>query len=305
MNLLSYRYFLEVAETLNFSEASKRLHVSQPGLSQQISALEKEIGFKLLKRTTRQVSLTEEGAYLYEHLHASFHRIETIIEDVVQNKQIPQKSMRISSVPSAASIWLPELLEKMQAKLNPVELYIEETTSKQAIHAVKQQQSHLAFIRTPADMSELRDLDIATLEFSQHPLLVVLSKNHSLANESAIHLEELKDEPFIHYHPKNSPSLYYLLERACLEAGFVPNTLCVGPELMTIENLIGHEIGVSLMPADMAGVLHGELVTALPIAGEDYMSSISLIWEETPYTPFITKELIQLAKEEFSSFINQ
>ena len=304
MNLLSFRYFLEVADTLNFSEASKRLHVSQPGLSQQISALEKEIGFKLLKRTTRQVSMTEEGAYLYEHLHPSFHKIETIIQDIVQLKQIPPTTVRISAVPSAASIWLPKLLKKMYTHLKPVELYIEETTSKQAIQAVTQEQSHLAFIRTPFDSSELENMNIETLELSQHPLLVILSKNHPLAKENAIDLTDLKHEPFIHYHPKNSPSLYYLLERACLEAGFVPNTLCVGPELMTIENLIGHEIGVSLMPADMAGVLNGELVTSIPIAGQDYMSSISLIWEDTPHTPFITKDLVALARKEFSASIS-
>ncbi|AXF56991.1 LysR family transcriptional regulator [Salicibibacter kimchii] len=305
MNLLSFRYFMEVADTLNFSEASKRLHVSQPGLSQQISSLEKEIGFKLLKRTTRQVSLTEEGAYLYEQLYPSFHKIEGLIKEVVESKKIPQATARISSVPSAASIWLPKLLKKMQAKLDTVELYIEETTSAQAIEAIKKQQSHLAFIRTPADLNELRNMDIAALELSKHPLLAVLSKNHPLANETAIDLKALKEEPFIHYHPKNSPSLYYLLERACLEASFVPNTLCVGPELRTIENLISHEIGVTLMPADMADVMTEAHVTSIPIAGEDYMSSISLIWEETPYTPFITKDLIAIAKKEFPYFKHQ
>ncbi|QDI92203.1 LysR family transcriptional regulator [Salicibibacter halophilus] len=304
MNLLSFRYFMEVADTLNFSEASKRLHVSQPGLSQQISALEKEIGFKLLRRTTRQVSLTEEGAYLYEHLYPSFHKIEGLIQEVVESKKIPQATARISSVPSAASIWVPKLLKKMQANLDTVELYIEETTSEQAIEAIKKQQSHLAFIRTPADLNELRNKDIAALEFSKHPLLAVLSKNHPMAGEKAIDLKTLNNEAFIHYHPKNSPSLYYLLERACLEAGFVPNTLCVGPELRTIENLISHEVGVTLMPADMAAVMTEEHVTSIPIAGVAYMSSISLIWEETAYTPFITKDLIAIAKEEFSSFIH-
>ncbi|MBB6451292.1 DNA-binding transcriptional LysR family regulator [Geomicrobium halophilum] len=303
MNLLSFRYFLEVANTLNFSEASKRLHVSQPGLSQQISTLEKEMGFKLLKRTTRQVSLTEEGAYLYENLQPSFNKIENIINDIVQFKQIPQTTVRISSVPSAASLWVPKLLKKMRTTLGPVELYIEETTSKAAIQAVKQQQSHIAFIRTPTDPNELRDLDMMALELSQHPLRAILSKNHRLAGSEAIHLEDLKYESFIHYHPNNSPSLYYLLERACLEAGFVPNTLCVGPELMTIENLIGHEIGVTLMPDDMAGVMTGELVTIVPIAEKDYMSSISLIWEESPYTPFITQDVVNMAKKLFSHYI--
>lgn len=87
MNLLGFRYFLEVARTLNFSEASRHLHVSQPGLSQQISSLEKELGFKLLKRTTRRVTLTDEGAFLYENLKPSFNKIENTIEEIATLKK--------------------------------------------------------------------------------------------------------------------------------------------------------------------------------------------------------------------------
>ena len=57
-------YFLTVAKTLNFTEASKTLYISQPALSKQINVLEEELGFSVLKRNKRNVILTPEGELL-------------------------------------------------------------------------------------------------------------------------------------------------------------------------------------------------------------------------------------------------
>ncbi|GAJ98317.1 LOW QUALITY PROTEIN: aromatic hydrocarbon utilization transcriptional regulator CatR [Geomicrobium sp. JCM 19055] len=305
MNLLGFRYFLEVARTLNFSEASRHLHVSQPGLSQQISSLEKELGFKLLKRTTRRVTLTDEGAFLYENLKPSFNKIENTIEEIATLKKVPQAIIHISTVPSAANLWLPSLVKRMGETNADAELYLDETTSKVAIQSIKKQKSHIAFVRMSPDSNELDQENLSTYELSQHPLMAVVSKEHRFANDDILDLKQLKDEPFIHYHPKNSPELYYLLERACLQAGFVPNTICSGPEIMTIETLISHGLGVTLMPEDMVQLLRNDSVKSVRLSDQVLMSSITMIWEDTPYTPQVTREVVGIAKDEFSSIASQ
>ena len=66
MNIRSIRYFLAVVEAKSFSEAAKRLHISQPSLSKAIQELEHQLSLTLLHRTTRSVEVTEEGKVLYE-----------------------------------------------------------------------------------------------------------------------------------------------------------------------------------------------------------------------------------------------
>src|SRR5690625_548770 len=89
LNYNSLRYFIEVAETLSFTKASKNLYVSQPGISQQIHLLETQLGVKLLNRTTRNVTLTEEGKFLYNKTVTSLNAIKGNMEQInIRDKYI-------------------------------------------------------------------------------------------------------------------------------------------------------------------------------------------------------------------------
>lgn len=294
MNLLSFRYFLEVSQHLNFSKASEKLHISQPGLSQQITALENELGLKLLNRTTRKVTLTEEGEYLYKKLSPLFENIEKTVNEVTGKKVIPQTIVKIATVPSAASIYLPKMLTVLHNEFPDVEFYLQETTSVQAIELIKQQKSHIAYIRTPYDIKSLTKQGFSAIEFTKHPLQLILAKTHPAAHKKSIDLSELRHEKFIHYDQHQSPALYYLLERACLMAGFVPNTFCVGPEILTIANLISQGLGVTLMPKDMVELLDSSKIAAVNLKHQHLQSSISLIWRDSDYVPLITQTILRL-----------
>lgn len=294
MNLLGLRYFLKVAKSLNFSLASQELHISQPGLSQQISTLEKEIGLKLFNRTTKKVTLTEEGEYLYKKLSPSFENIEVVVNEISNKKIIPQTIIRISTVPSAASTWLPNLFKALHKELPEVEIYVQETSSVKAIDDVKQQRSHIAFIRTPIDNKQLTDQGIKFIEFTRYPLQAVVSLNHSAANRDSIDLYELRNDSFFHYDRDQAPSLYFLLEKACFTSGFQPKTLCVGSEILTIENLIANDLGVTLMPSDMVSLLKPNRVKSLNLKKMQLSSSISVIWRDTNYVPLTTQHTLNI-----------
>lgn len=294
MNLLSFRYFLEVSQHLSFSKASKKLHISQPGLSQQITSLENELGVKLLNRTTRKVTLTEEGEYLYKKLSPLFENIERTVNEVTGKKVIPQTVVKIASVPSAASIYLPKMLTMLHNELPDVEFYLQETTSVQAIQLIKKQKSHIAYIRTPNDPESLKKQGLNIVELANHPLQLLVAKTHPAARKQSIDLSELKDEKFIHYDQNQSPALYHLLERACLMAGFVPKTFCVGPEILTIANLVSSGLGITIIPKDMFQLLDSSKLAIVDLKHQRLQSSISIIWRNSDYVPLITQTILRL-----------
>ncbi len=294
MNLLAFRYFLGVAKTLNFSKASESLNISQPGLSQQITSLENELGIKLLIRSTRKVTLTEEGEYLVKSLQPSFEHIENVITELKENQQLPSASLRIATVPSAASNLIPTALKQLQAELHDFEFYLQEVTSSKAIELVESQRCHLALIRTPIDAKRLDDRGLDMLEFERHPLQVIVSAEHPIAERSSIDLYEVRNEPFIHYDEKEAPSLFYLLERACLSAGFIPNTIGGGPEILTISTLVSNGLGITLMPRDMYHLIQSYRIKAVDIDGDQSYSSISVIWKKASYVPLVTQRFLNI-----------
>lgn len=283
-NYLSLRYFVELARCLNFSDAAKKLHISQPGLSQQIARLEQEIGHKLLHRTTRAVTLTEAGEYLQRHLSHSFQNIDRVLSKLQQGGDIPQPTLRIATVMSAASTIVPELIKRLRNTRSELEFYIHETTSLNAIELVLSGEYELGFVRIRTDSKQpLRD-GIEWFEFESHPLQLAVSEDHWAADAEQVELYDLKDETFLHYDPQVSPSLYSLLEYACLAAGFIPQSIGAGPEVLTRANLIRSGIGITLLPRDMIRLLEPYAIKGVPLSGVGLNSSLSVIWDPTKLT---------------------
>jgi len=298
MNLLSFRYFLEVSRHLNFTKASEKLRISQPGLSQQITALENELGVKLLNRTTRKVTLTEEGEYLYKKLSPLFENIERTANELTEKKVVPQTTVKIAAVPSAASLYLPQMLTMLHKEFPDVEFYLQETTSTQAIELINRQKSHIAYIRTPKDTATLKRQGFNFIELERYPLQLIVAKSHPAAHQKTVDLKELQHEKFIHYDRQQSPALYDLLEQACLVAGFRPKTFCVGPEILTIASLVANGLGVTLIPQDMATLLDSSKVSAVNLTQQTLHSSISIIWRNSDYVPLITQTILRLVNRE-------
>ncbi|MYL43210.1 LysR family transcriptional regulator [Virgibacillus salexigens] len=296
MSLQTLRYFIEVAEHLSFSKASKALHISQPGLSQQISDLENKLGFRLLNRTTRKVTLTKEGAYIFDKFSTSFSDIEMTLEFMMTQKMIPKEKMRIAAVPSAASIFIPKLLIKMLTDYPDVDVYTHETSSAKAIEFMKEKRYHLAFIRTPIYKEEFLNNDLRLFEFKKYPLRLVVAKDHPLAEKESINLHDARNETFIHYSDDQTNPLQFLLDKACLTAGFYPEKLCTGSALLSIYHLVSNNLGVSLMPSDMTGLLETSQIKILRLNNIELFSSISVIWNKENNTSFLTNQILNILR---------
>src|SRR5699024_2688826 len=101
---------------------------------------------------------------------------------------------------------------------------------------------------------------------------------------------------FLHYNQAESTALYDLLEGACAEAGFKPNTICTGSELLTIANMIAGNLAVTLLPEDMLKLVSSDHIQAIDVEDVQVESSIVAVWEDREYVNLNTKLLIDILK---------
>ena len=270
-----------MATTLSFSKAAQTLHVSQPALSHQVRMLEESLGVPLLSRTTRNVELTDDGRYLLEQLVPSFGNIENVVAGFMRGHR-RTTVFRVATVPSAASLYLPRILQRLRSQVPQAEIEIKEVTSSAAVEIIQSKGAHVGFLRT-ADTTEQETLKarFSTLEFPRYPLKVVVSTHHPMASKDRVDLKEFREDYFLDHDPLTAPAWSSLMDQACARSGLEPKVLCTGTELMTIYRLVSANVAVVLLPADMYGLIRSLRIKAMDLYATTLSSGITAIWEKT------------------------
>ncbi|WP_416973728.1 LysR family transcriptional regulator [Streptomyces sp. 4F14] len=131
MELRHLRYFVAVAEEGSVNRAALRLHVSQPSLSRQIAQLERELGQRLLERTSRGVRLTPAGQMLLPHAHQLL-TLADATRETVAGAATARQPVTLGVPPGTDGTWLVALVDTVRARLPHVALeYVEATSSEQ------------------------------------------------------------------------------------------------------------------------------------------------------------------------------
>lgn len=251
MELRHLRYFLAVAEERNFTRAAKRLHMAQPPLTQQIKALEAELGVLLFDRSSYRVELTEAGRVFAVE-------VGRILADVRHAVLLAQRAargmrgqVRVGFTESAS--FNPLVMRTFQAfrtNCPDVELALEERQSTELSAALCDGRLDAAFVRPP-----LRTGEGLTLQLLQsEEMVVAVPASHPLAQDSQIALSALANETFILYPRAVRPGLADAVIEACERAGFTPRVGQEAPQLSSTINLVAAALGISIVPRSMEGL---------------------------------------------------
>jgi len=243
MELRHLRYFVAVAEILNFTKAAAKLHLAQPSLTRQIHNLEEEIGVRLLNRSKSQVTLTEEGrAFLVDA-----RRVLALATESVQAVQRLSRGetgqLNIAYSSNFNFELLPETLGAFRQAFPHVALNLFDMTPAEQFRALEARKIDLGFVglRPPASARGLHWESIA-----RHRTVVVLPLKHPLARKSRVNLGELKTLFFVGMSEKTHPGFRDWLCETCQPADFTPRILQTAelePALMTF---VAEGLGVTL-----------------------------------------------------------
>ena len=243
MELRHLRYFVAVAENLNFTKAAAKLHLAQPSLTRQIHNLEEEIGVRLLNRSKSQVALTEEGrSFLVDARRILALAAESILA-VQRLSRGETGQLNIAYLSNSDFELLPETLGKFRQAFPHVALNLFDMVPAEQFRALEAGKIDLGFVglRPPVTLEHVQWDSIA-----RHRTVVVLPAKHPLARKSQVNLRELKTMFFVGMSEKTHPGFRQWLHETCQPAGFIPRILQdaeLEPALMTF---VAEGLGVSL-----------------------------------------------------------
>ncbi|MEG0473431.1 MAG: LysR family transcriptional regulator, partial [Solibacillus sp.] len=239
--LRDLRNFIAVVQSGSYTRAANQSFVSQPSLSKSIKRLEEELNIKLLERSTRYVRLTDAGRVVFDQAKKAVLALDEMPVLLNDLKQMHTGSISIGIPPLVSTLFFPEFARKFHESYPHVKLDLTERGAKLIWELVDNGDVNIGFVVLPANES-LFDIQ----PFIEDEFVLFVHKEHPLAKNEVVSLEDLKDEQFIIFSEEYS--LHDLVIQACTKAGFIPSIAYKSSQWDLIVELVASRLGITLLP---------------------------------------------------------
>jgi DNA-binding transcriptional LysR family regulator len=233
---------MAVASAESFSRAADELHVAQSAVSRQVGLLERELGVKLLHRTTHQVALTEAGRHLLERGASVARDADALWEDMRALAAGERGRVRVGYSTSIGYETAPRLIGATREALPDVAVTSVVLPSVELPDAVLQGTVDVALARCAADADGLRRTVVR-----RERLGALVPASHRLASLESADVGELRDEPLLLHDPAANPRHHALIVQACRDAGFEPRLVPAATPFDPGYAAIAHGAAISIV----------------------------------------------------------
>jgi DNA-binding transcriptional LysR family regulator len=216
-DLRQLRYVIEVARQGSFTRAAEQLHVAQQALSQQVKAVEEQVGVRLFERGNRGVETTPAGSVFVQEARKVVSGVERVVARTQAASRGEAGSLRIAYTLSTAYETLPALIAEVRDDVPDVRIAQVEMLAADLVAALLEGRQDLALcprMVVPAS--------IERLELRREPFVAAVGDRHPLAGRDRIGLRELADDEFQLWPRDVAPGYYDAVLAACRAAGFEP-----------------------------------------------------------------------------------
>ncbi|WP_066903374.1 LysR substrate-binding domain-containing protein [Millisia brevis] len=285
MELRHLRYFAAVAQTCHFGQAAAQLHVAQPALSYAIRQLESELGVSLFTRTTRRVSLTVAGEYLFGEAQRILAGVDDAVRGVRRIGAGRSGLVRVGLTGTASFSHLPVMARALQRELPGIALQVEaDMLTPAQCDGLRSGTIDLGLLRPPA-VGE--DIEVRTIE--HEALALVVSADHPLAAQPVMSMADLRSEPFVMYGNRES-AVNEAVMRSCREAGFVPQREHEAPGTAVLLALVTAGLGIAVVPSSVRSLpLQGMVIRDIAGAGTIDLALARRAGDDNPIVVVVTR----------------
>lgn len=276
-----YLALQKIVELGSFTKAAEELGYTQSSVSQMVASLEDELRIKLLLRSRTGVKLTIEGAELYPFIERTILRYRAMREKAYEIRGLETGVIRVGTISSVTCHWMPRLIKGFQEIYPNVQFLFHQGDYSSIQEWIKTGTVDFGFI-TPSAVTGLETVTVKDGE-----MLAVLPRNHALASQSSIRLEEIADEPYIlmeegHYsEPMN----------AFRAAGLEPNIKYTIHDDYAIMTMVEAGLGVSILAELVLRRVDYDIV-CLPIEPPVYRT-LAIGYKDKGSLPIASKYFIE------------
>ena len=282
VELRHVRYFVAVAEELNFTRAAARLHTSQPSLSQQILQLEAAIGVALLDRSRHHVALTDAGRVFLREARDILGRLEHARRLARQAADGRAGDVSVGTFPAADVRILPVLRPLVATHLPNLRLLLHSKYALEPVTALQNGRLDVAFLRGPL---EIDGLDV--VELQRESIVVVLPAHHALARRQRIPVQLLHDLPCITMERSLAPALYDAVASVYRRARIRMHAVSSADNVLGHLQLVQEGLGFALLADSVRSLLPPGVVVKPLHCDPPPMVSIVVAWKHGNTSPLV------------------
>lgn len=247
IDLRRLRVLHAVATHGTVTEAARVLGYSGPAVSQQLAALEREVGTELTQRSGRTLTMTPAADVLLAHAEILFAQLDAAEGDLVTLRGQASGHVTLGCIPSASAAIVPAAWRALHAVAPNVRLELVEMEAEESIPALHRRDIDVAVVHSYDLAPNPLDPTFEVAELLVDPVWVAVPADHPAADRVEIPLGELRADPFI--AARTGTRCADMTQRACAAAGFVPDVVARATDFVVQLQLVAAGIGVALIPA--------------------------------------------------------
>ena len=241
------RVLREVASRGSFSAAAEALAYTQSAVSQQIAALEREAGTRLVDRAARGVTLTDAGRALVVHADAILGRLADAEAELDAIAGLRGGRLRLTTFTTAGATIVPKAIVEFRRRHPGVALTLGAEEFDGGLVSLRAGEVDLALMIATTFDPPARDDDVDRVHLLDDPMYLMLAADHPLAGRSRLRLADLADDDWILGSGDRCPDARILVH-ACQQAGFEPRIAFHSDDYLAIQGFVAAGFGVSFLP---------------------------------------------------------
>jgi DNA-binding transcriptional LysR family regulator len=282
VDLRRLNYFVVLAEELHFRRAAERLHIAQPGLSQQIKVLEREVGATLLERSTGGVTLTQAGQVLLDEGTSLLQEVNRVTERVRAAAAGRTGLLRIVHSRSLAEGLPDELVRTFKHNHPDAEIAVESAWTSRNVAMLRSGEADAAFLRLPLVGSD----DLQVLALGATELVVALPASHPLTARRTLHFADLRGAEILSWPREQAPG-YYDQIQLTVWGDEPPTPVATEPDPEHLLAAVAQGVGLCIMDSQRAHKLRPRGVVLRRFTRPALTGDFGVAWNPNRRSPLL------------------